>query len=199
MSYVELRFSIMGKTIPTDHGYIVFGAISRYLPDIHEAGWISIETLPGMARGDGITQLDLEARLKMRVPQDQVPHILKLSGKQLNLGIHKIRLGIPTIHLLNPSSSLYSRCTTIKNHKEPESFLKAVCHKLDELGIHGDPEVGVRRVVRVGAHIIVGFSLTIHSLTEDASIFIQERGIGGRRHMGCGIFNPIPVSKEKSL
>jgi hypothetical protein len=31
----------------------------------------------------------------------------------------------------------------------------------------------------------------IEGLTAEESLTIQEKGIGGRRHMGCGVFVPL--------
>ncbi len=191
MTTVELHFSFTGATLPSDQGYALYSAISRLIPETHEADWLAIETVPGLARGDGITQLDQSASLKLRLPQDQVPLLLKLSGKRLDLNGHAIRLGAPQIFLLRPSPQLYARIVTIKGFTEPEPFLGAVCRKLDELGVTGEPTIGPRRVIKIGNHTIVGFALAIHDLTEEGSILLQERGIGGRRRMGCGIFFPV--------
>lgn len=199
MITVELHFPFTGATLPSDHGYALYSAISRLIPEAHEADWLAIETIPGTARGDGITQLDREASLKIRLPQDRVPLLLKLAGKRLELDGHAIRLGAPQIFLLKPSPQLYARIVTIKGFTEPEPFLDAVCRKLDEMGVTGEPTVGPRRVVKVGNHTIVGFALAVHDLSDEGSIILQERGLGGRRRMGCGIFFPItqvPFSKE---
>lgn len=191
MVHVELRFPFTGSTLPSDHGYALYGAISRIIPEAHEADWLAIETLPGAARGDGITQLDPNAGLKIRLSQDRVPLLLKLAGKRLELDGHSIRLGAPQISLLQPSPAVYARIVTIKGFTEPEPFLGAVCRKLDELGVKGEPVVGPRRVLKVGTHKIIGFGLTIHELSDEGSLHLQERGIGGRRRMGCGFFSPI--------
>jgi CRISPR-associated protein Cas6 len=53
-----------------------------------------------------------------------------------------------------------------------------------------------RRILTVKDKKIVGFSLVAHGLSDEDSIKLQSHGIGGRRSMGCGIFNPI-LSKEK--
>lgn len=191
MIYLELRFPFTGNSLPSDQGYALFSAISRVIPEVHESTWFALETLPGTARGNGTTQLDSCSRLKLRAPQDRVPLLLKLAGKRLDVRGHAIRLGPPQIYLLRPSPDLYSRCVTIKKFMEPEPFLDAVRRKLDELEVKGQPEVGTRRAFRVGNHTIVGFGLTLRDLSDEASLLVQERGIGGRRHMGCGIFNPI--------
>jgi len=197
MIHVELHFPFTGTTLPSDQGYALYGAISRLIPEAHEADWLAIETIPGTARGDGVTQLDRDARLKIRIPQDRVPLILKLAGKRLELDSHAIRLGAPQIFLLKPATTLYARIVTIKGFTEPEPFLDAVCRKLDELGVAGEQAIGPRRVVKVGGHTIVGFGLKIHELSDEGSIILQERGLGGRRRMGCGIFFPITERNER--
>ena len=195
MTTVELHFPFTGTTLPSDHGYGLYSSISRLIPEAHEADWLAIETLPGIARGDGVTQLDPQARLKIRLPQDRVPLILKLAGKRLEIDGHSIRLGAPQIFLLKPSPQLYARIVTIKGFTEPGPFLDAVCRKLDELGVKGEPTVGPRRVIRVGKHTIVGFALAIHELSDEGSLILQEKGMGGRRRMGCGIFSPIVLDR----
>jgi CRISPR-associated protein Cas6 len=196
MTYVELQFPFTGKTLPSDHGYGLYGAISRIIPEAHSADWLAIETIPGVVRGDGVTQLDPQARLKIRIPQDRVPLMLKLAEKRLEVDGHAIRLGAPQIYLLKPAPALYARIVTIKGFTEPEPFLDAVCRKLDELGIKGEPVVGPRRVVRVGDHKVVGFALAIHELSDEGSIILQERGLGGRRKQGGGFFKPITLLRN---
>ena len=125
------------------------------------------------------------------MPQDRLPLMLKLAGKRLDVSGFAIRLAAPQTFLLTPSPLLYARCVTIKKFMEPEPFLDAVRRKLDEMGAQGEPAVGPRRVLKIGNYTVVGFALAIGELSDDASILLQERGLGGRRHMGCGIFNPI--------
>ena len=195
MVNVELHFPFTGTTLTTDHGYPLFGAISRIIPEVHAADWLAVSTLKGAARGDGILQLDTASTLKVRLPQDRVPLLLKLAGKRLDLNGHAIRLTAPQIHLLKPSPLLYARVVTIKGYTEPEPFLEAVRRKLDEMSVTGEPVVGPRRVLKVGNHTVVGFALAVHELTDDGSIVLQERGIGGRRRMGCGFFYPIAIDR----
>ncbi|MCW5968131.1 MAG: type I-MYXAN CRISPR-associated protein Cas6/Cmx6 [Blastocatellales bacterium] len=195
MAYLEMRFPINQATLPTDQGYVLFSAISRIIPEAHAADWLAVETIPGLARGDGLTQIDQESNLRIRLPQDRVHLMLKLAGKKLDLKGHSIRLGAPQIFLLRPASALYARIVTIKGYTEPEPFLDAVCRKLDQLGVKGEPVIGPRRVLKVGNHTIVGYALVIHELSDDGSLLLQEVGLGGRRHMGCGIFNPVSLDR----
>lgn len=186
MVYVELRYPVIGTSVPSDHGYAMFSAISRVIPEAHNADWLSLET--------GL--VNRRAKLRIRVPQDRVPLILKLAGRRLGLGGHRVRLGAPQIFLLRPSSSLYSRCVTMKNHTDPDSFLDAVARKLDEMGVKGEPELGPRRVFQIGKRLIVGYALKIHDLSEESSIALQEQGIGKHRNIGCGFFVPVAGDRK---
>lgn len=195
MTIVELQFPFTGTTLPTDHGYALYGALARIVPELHEASWAAIETVPGIASGDGVTYLDPQSRLKIRLPQEKISLLLRLVGQRIEMDGHAIRLGNPQIKLLTPSPQLYARIVTIKGFTEPEPFQEAVYRKLQEMTIDGVPSVGPRRVVRVGNHKIVGFALAIHQLNDDASLLLQESGVGGRRRMGCGIFFPIAIDR----
>ena len=109
----------------------------------------------------------------------------------MNVGQYQIRLGTPQISLLRPSSSLHARIVTIKNHPEEDTFFEAIRQKLDSLSVTGEIAIGMRRVVKVSNHVVVGFAVTLHGLSNESSILLQEKSVGGRRHFGCGYFNPI--------
>lgn len=52
------------------------------------------------------------------------------------------------------------------------------------------PDGSLRLKFKVGEQ---GLEAVARDLSNDDSIKLQSRGIGGRRAMGCGIFNPILV------
>lgn len=188
MVWVEMKFPVLGTSLPSDHGYAVYSCISRLIPQVHEGDWLAIDTIPGTSRGDGVILINERARLRMRTPQESVRLLLPLAGKRLDVDGHQARLGIPQIFLLQPSSGLYARCVTIKKFIEPETFVEAVKRKLEEMDVKGQPTIGPRRAFRVSNHTIIGFGLTIQGLNDEHSLLLQERGLGGRKHMGCGYF-----------
>jgi CRISPR-associated protein Cas6 len=191
MNHIELKIPVTGNEIPTHHGYELFSAICRYIPEAHHSDWFAIDTLTGLAKGHNTTELDHKAKLKVRVPQERVALMLKLADKQLSLGQYQVRLGTPQINLLRPSSSLHARIVTIKNHQEEDTFFEAIRQKLDLLSVTGEIEIGMRRVVKVSNHVVVGFAVTLHGLSNEGSIILQGKSLGGRQHFGCGYFNPI--------
>ena len=80
---------------------------------------------------------------------------------------------------------------TIKSFMESHAFLEAARRQLAELHsrcAEGNVTVGARKVITVGGQKVVGFSVRVSGLSDEASLALQERGIGGRRKMGCGVF-----------
>lgn len=80
---------------------------------------------------------------------------------------------------------------TIKGFTEPELFCQAVERQLELMGAEAATVVGSRRTLRIAGREIVGFQVSLRVTNPTHSLTIQERGIGGRRSMGCGLFDPI--------
>jgi CRISPR-associated protein Cas6 len=51
MPYVDLAFRMTGTKVPVDHGYALYSAISRLLPEIHEEKNIGVHPIRGRYSG----------------------------------------------------------------------------------------------------------------------------------------------------
>jgi CRISPR-associated protein Cas6 len=74
---------------------------------------------------------------------------------------------------------------------DPEPFAEAVRRQLVETDASlGTAKVtlGARKIITIDGRRVVGFSVRVSGLSNEASLLIQEQGIGGRRKMGCGVF-----------
>ena len=191
MIHVELRFPILGAALPCDHGRAVFRAISRLIPEAGSAGWLLVKAVRGIRQPCCSLESFPKAQLSMRLPQSRVSLMLKLSDKRIDIGKCSLRFGTPEISLLKPSSSLYAKCVAINGCVAPDEFLDRLVWKLDEMGIDGEIELGSRRRFRAGRRVIIGFALTLHDLSDEGSIALQEQGLGNHRHLGCGFFLPV--------
>lgn len=197
--YVTVRFPLQGRQLPADHGYALYSAITRKLPALHGARWLGLELISGVPWREGIIVLPARgAFLSLRIPANHYGDVLPLAGKRLELNGQTIHLGIPSARPLQSCSSLYARCVTIKKFTDAEPFLDAARRQLAALGLkatlelpHDDQGRFRRRILRIRDKTIIGFSLAAHNLSDDDSLSLQTTGIGGRRTMGCGIFNPI--------
>lgn len=195
---INVQFPVQGQKLPADHGYLLYAAISQLKPELHETGWLGIEMISGIPFGKGLIALPTRnAKLHLRIPADKFGEVLSLAGKRLDIEEHTIRLGIPMAQPLLPATSLYARIVIIRGFMEIPEFLEAAKRQLEELNIKATlemPKEGqsrLRRILTIKDKKIVGFSVVAHGLNEEDSIKLQAHGIGGRRAMGCGIFNPI--------
>lgn len=204
---IELHFPIRGDEIPADHAYGLYGALSRFAPEIHGADWLGIHTIKGRKTAQGRIRLSKFAKLRVRLPLLKVPSLCSLSGARLQINGTEIRCGIPEIHQLRSSSTLRSRLV-IFNTKEakeqsltPEIFFGALTRRLTELNISAAPELEsapegnhgpfARRVLKIKDTVLPGYGVILRDLSDDDSVLIQEMGLGAKRRMGCGLFLPL--------
>jgi CRISPR-associated protein Cas6 len=197
MPYVDLAFKLTGSKIPVDHGYVLYSAISRLLSEIHGAKNIGVHPIRGTYSGNGELMLRDSSRLVIRLESERIGEFLNLAGKRLDIDSHVLRVGVPEVRMLRPRAALYSRLVTIKGFMEPATFLDAAKRQLEKIGVKAEIQVGERRTVRVKDKQVVGFELAALELDAEESLRLQENGLGGRRHMGCGIF--VQSSAQRSV
>lgn len=206
---IELRFPLLGKVIPSQHGYETFAAICREIPEVHGCHWIGIHTIQGRLIKPGFIRIEDSSSLRLRLPVDKLSVVYKLAGKILEIGGCRTRCTIPTVHVLEPYPQLRSRIVLIKiagksppNLCEASPFLSAVKRKLKSMEVEADvilePSNGnkygdpyARRVLKIKGATVPGYGVILSNLSEEDSLKVQAVGIGGRRHMGCGLFEPI--------
>ena len=201
MPSVDLKFPVIGKRIPSDHGYLLYSAISKLLPEVHDLEDASIRGISGIPDRFRNLTLGPASSLNIRIDHNHIPLFLKLAGKELRIADDTIRLKVPVTRLLKPRSVLYSRLVTIKGFLNPMDFLDAVKRQLKAMGIEKDSILfstgssvnPVRKTLRIHDKEVVGFPIVIPNLEPEESILIQTKGIGGRRKMGCGCFVGIRI------
>ncbi len=199
---VELVFAAKGTIIPTDHAYPLYAALTSLVPAFHTADSpLRFSPISGVGQPDGTLRFSPHSCLRVRIPDDQVRLALPLAGKRIDVAGSWVRLGVPAIRTLVAASAVIARVVTFKNADTPEQFLTTARTKLAELGVAGEPSLPIhldgersgepkRRVVRIKGAAIVGYSLLVNELSAVDSLTLQERGLGGRSHLGCGFFDP---------
>ena len=214
--YVELSFGVTGQTLPADHGYGLYSAISRLHPKLHDLEGLALNTISGSPNRNGEIELTEKSRLSIRCQSDSIMAVLGLAGKSIGLGKHMIRLGNPEIRQLRPVSDLKARLVTIKHPSAnfddvtPHWFLDACDRQLKAFNINasvGIPlndtdepsrkamklkrkEEGLQKGKQRETDCIIGYSVIVANLLPEDSILLQAKGIGGKRKMGCGYFVP---------
>jgi CRISPR-associated protein Cas6 len=214
---VDVAFAVSGDKAPVDHGYALYGSISRILPQLHpphgalqetELGqdlWrsVGIHPMNGRICGNRLLKIDAGTQVRIRIDREQVEQVMPLAGRVLELDGWTIRIGKPKIEPLVPSVFLRSRLVVIKGFMEPAPFLEAVARQLQQLRISGQPGIPyrksngaatgsplLRRTLQIRDKVVVGYALEVSALTAEEAVALQEHGLGGRRRFGCGIFVP---------
>lgn len=173
MPLIELQFPVLGTEIPADHGYALYGAVSRLVPKLHEHEMtLRIGPIRGSYVGNGKLRLEPRgSRLRVRLQPDDLPVVLPLAGKSLDLGGHAVRLGVPQVTTLLPVPTLFARTVVIKasspmtdptvktsrdrqktkRYQEPGEFLAAIRRELERQGIGAEADIPLHEVgTRVG-------------------------------------------------
>ncbi len=201
-SYVDVLFPLRGKLLPLDNGYLIYSALSRLCPNIHELNNIAIHPIAGRPNSYKQLKLTQSSKLKIRIPLEQIPCIYQFLVEQtFKIGESQFHIGIPEYKALTPASSLYSRLVIIRRSRKPQDFIEAAQRQLKALGIIGtinllqksNGQLQCRQLVmrkKEGTFLLIGYGVEVSDLSETDSIKLQQHGIGGKRKMMCGVFVP---------
>jgi CRISPR-associated protein Cas6 len=190
---IDIRWPLVARgRIPVHHQYELLASLSRVVPELHASTSLGVHPIRGLVVEPGFLELEPASAVTLRAPVELLPRLLPLGGKRLDIAGCPIRLGVPQVFALSPAERLWSRLVTIKGYMEMPPFKAAVRRKLNTLVVRQSVRIAVgrRRVIRIRGQTIIGFGLRLGGLSEDESIRVQQNGLGGRRHFGCGLFQP---------
>jgi CRISPR-associated protein Cas6 len=219
MPIIDVLFPVQGTTLPTDHLYALYGALSRVVPAFHNQEVpLRFASITGLKGGKGLIRMHERSRLRLRLPAENIATVLPLVGRTLSLGEHGIHLGVPQVVPLSPVPSLMARLVTIKKssrqdpgkakeYMKPDAFLEAIRQELKTKNIQGEPGIPLirsgqrrgeprRQVMRIKGRRVIGYALWVTGLTAEESLTLQEQGLGGRTRMGCGLFISLREKPE---
>ena len=98
------------------------------------------------------------------------------------------------MNFLQPKSRLRSHIVVIRGYEEPNGFLEAAKRQVETLEIRADIKLICKKdgtpkpkTIRV-KQTLVGFGIEANNLSKADSIVLQQKGLGGKRKMGCGTF-----------
>lgn len=194
-SLVDVAFPVNGQALPLDHGYPLFGALSRIVPQLHGDSPWGVHPVFGVRDGRNL-RLESRSRVKLRMALSEISVVMPLAGASIEVAGNDLSLGFPQIFPLVPAAHVKARLVTIRGFQEEQEFVAALRRQLVQIEDLGqDPAtievvLGRRRILKIRDKKVVGFAVGLTGLEADASLAIQRVGLGGRRHMGAGVFVP---------
>lgn len=186
---VDLVFPLAGRSLPREHAQPLLQALLQALPWMDaepQAGVHQVKLVPG---GEAQALLSQRARLLLRLPRHRLDDAGVLAGRTLALGDSSVRLGVPHLRELAPHATLYAHAVAAPSEDEAE-FARMVTAGLATLEVRAPWICGRRHSRPAPGHPRTTFSLMVHALSPADSLRLQERGLGGFRLLGCGLFVP---------
>ena len=198
---IDVSFRLKGRRLSVNHQHALAQRVGQHLPWLRTEPWTGIHPIriatsahgwsAPQGQDDGTWQMSKRTRLRLRVPSHREADVSILEDKVLELEPESIEVGPFKIHRLAPADPLFARQVVSEPDLSESRFVDWIIRTLQPWGIKP------RKVLCGKWHNIVTPNKTIHtrsvllaSLTEEASIRLQCRGLGQARHLGCGIFVP---------
>lgn len=189
--YADFEFGIRGRKLLADHGYCLYAAIAERIPQVHsEDVTLGIHPIAGETDWDpNLLVLTPRSRLRIRADASLAPLLLCLSGKKLDVHEHRLHLSVARMMPLVPCEKLRSHLVVIKGSNNAMDMRRAVARQLETMEARASIVIGEKKMMRVGQKSSVGFQVVLLGLSAKDSVRVQEHGVGGRRKMGCGLFD----------
>lgn len=184
---IDLAFAITGGRLPVEHREALADAIDAALPWLALTPDVGVHPLR-LARGGTEPLLSARTRLTLRLPRTRAEQAAALAGRELAVGAGRLRLGDAHSRELLPWGTLYAHCVAAIDGDDELGFQRAVQAELGALGVTGRVICGLARRRADGA--IDGYGVMVDGLSADASLALQQHGIGAGRRFGCGLFVP---------
>jgi CRISPR-associated protein Cas6 len=209
---VDILFALECRQLPVDHAFALSEALCRAIPwlaeepqvgvhDVHVAGSQNGWERP--ARGtDSFIQPSRRTKLAIRAPRALVERLsAELTGTRLRVADCPLTIGPGKVRLLSKETTIFARHVVGAAQEDEESFLARCAQDLARMNIRMRKALcGKAAELATPTGPIYARSLMVASLTVVESVRLQQRGLGPKRLLGCGIFIPHkgidPVNRD---
>ena len=127
---------------------------------------------------------------------------MPLTGNIVEVGGQRLQLGSPSLYAVNGAPSMYARSVYFKDRRDVSSFEDRAQYDLDRRDIKGTAAITYykhsanshlpeTRVIVIKGARLIAYGLKVTGLSDADSNRLVIEGMGGRRHMGCGLFVPV--------
>lgn len=189
LAVADQVFPLRGGALPADHAWALAEAVRAFLPwwdDEPEAGILPIS---GLSRSEAGCLVSGRARLVLRLPLHRLASADSLAGQRLPVG-DGLELGTPASRPIQAARGVVYSHFVCADTDDEIVFVERCKAELAARGLQPQLITGKARRLATPEGVVHGFSLMLHGLGPQASIALQEAGLGRHRALGCGIFVP---------
>lgn len=197
---VDLVFHMECRSLPLDHAYALAQAIEHALPWFAEDPDCALHLVHGADSGngwqrpeaeDGEIYLSRRTRLTLRLPRRRVDAARELSGVTLDIEGHPLKVGKAMPKSLSANSVLFARHILADAGQSEENFLQSVQEELRGTGIRCRKLMcGRSGYLNTPRGKLFTRSLMVADLSREDAVLLLQKGLGGGRKLGCGVFIP---------
>lgn len=192
MDLVELRFQIIGTTIPRNYHYCLYSAITNDCSSLKRSVNWRCGRISGVSVFNHDTLRLQNSYISIRCEKEMIKDLEPLYQRQLVLGKEAlVSIALSEIVSVTPKTSLFAWVSikTGKN-KKPDlaRFAVSLGKQLAGLNIDTLPEIGREETLIIKKEPGLVYPVSFENLRPDESISLQSQGVGGRSHLGCGFF-----------
>jgi len=196
---VDLVFSLSCRCLLVDHAYHLSQSVQSILPWFSDEEGAGLHTIHvansanGWIRPDQPDALLYPARrtkFTLRVPKHRVDDAKALQGQTINVGGgYEAQLKQASVKELSLLPTVFARYVITEGEEDETAVLKSIAQQLNGMGIKPKKMLcGTQTLLNTPDGCIATRSLMIAELIPEQAISIQEKGLGPKRWMGCGIF-----------
>ncbi len=199
---IDLSFATQCKELPIDHAWALSQAIIQELPWMREEKFAGIhqihvaESGNGWERPENVTDETLRpshrTKLVLRIPKARLKDAETLVGKTISISGYPLTIKKPRKKVLVNSSVIFSRYVLSDKNEDENTFLMRMAAEVESITGEKVKKMmcGKSYTIKTPEGDLLARHLMIAEQTNDASIKLQQYGLGGGRVMGCGLFLP---------
>ena len=197
---VDAVFAISCRCLPVDHAYALSQAVQAALPWFADEPDAGLHTIHGAASASGwmrpegpddLLQLSHRARLALRLPRERLQDAAALPGRTLDVAGWPLAVETLSARPLSRITTLFARSVVFSGAEQETDFLATAAAELGALGIRASTMLcGRVTALATPERTYRTRSLMLAGLSQEQSLELQRRGLGGERKLGCGLFIP---------
>ena len=201
---VDIIYNIKCRALPLDHAHSFSQAVIAHLDWMLEEPKAGIHLIHGAESGNGwmrpddaenqLLHLSHRARMTLRVPKHRIESAQQLTGVTLDIEGHALEVGKAKIKLFSTLPTQFARYVVVPDaidSQDEAAFLEYTAQRLKSLDIKIRKMLcGRTHSFRVPGSTVNTRSIMLADLEVAEAVALQQRGIGDRQVMGCGLFIP---------
>lgn len=186
---VDVVFTLNGTAVPRYHGEELWREIKRLLPALDGDDTVGIHPIHGAITAADVLLLSKRAVLTIRVRRERAEALMPLNGKTLHINGNPLRIVTSKVRELVAYNAVHANYV-VTDSTEECAFAADIQSQLDVMRIMCTLLCGKSHHLPNQDKEMLAYSLALCDLTPEASLQIQETGLGHHHKLGCGIFVP---------